>query len=606
MKIQKRIEINLDKPGFSYPVKVVQYDTGIQLIFMISDFEIPDGTTVTVFFLKPSGKFVYQEKNITISGNEITVNVENQAFTEKGLVEYQVALTNGNDLITSFSRIVQVEKSLTNSGAEESKTVIAAFDILTAEKIADIQAAALNEIAAAKQEIEDKKDAVLASIPDDYTDTVDRLYQVEKTKSDAVVQTVTGETVSVHDSAEDPIRGLRLFGKSVQDGTPTPDSPVDIVSLAADGGINVNVYGGNLIPFPYADGASKEMNGVTFTVRDDGSILVNGTATETAYLTFNRTTNKIRLPEGWLSTSAGIGYGSGIPHIQNDIYVDGVYVTSVQTATEGSAKRKFTGVVELGASRVKVDAGVTVNNVVVYPILCNSETVLDYELSKGVQTIALSTPSGLPGIPVSSDGNYTDASGQAWICDEIDLERGKYIQRIASITFDGTEGWYISAAQFDKGTRFDLNLSTAPIALRQEALSNRFTYHGPNAAVESCWTLPENYTFRIITEKATTVAELKAFLASNPTTIQYTRYVPIETDLTTEEIQDYKGMISHYPNTTVVNDVGAYMEVSYNADLKTYIGNLKPNGVFLTDTVTGKVYELKVTNGHVIAEGVNQ
>ena len=46
------------------------------------------------------------------------------------------------------------------------------------------------------------------------------------------------------------------------------------------------------------------------------------------------------------------------------------------------------------------------------------------------QTLTISMPNGLPGIPVSSGGNYTDANGQRWICDEIDFARGKYIKRI--------------------------------------------------------------------------------------------------------------------------------------------------------------------------------
>ena len=40
------------------------------------------------------------------------------------------------------------------------------------------------------------------------------------------------------------------------------------------------------------------------------------------------------------------------------------------------------------------------------------------------QLLTLPTPNGLPGIPVTSGGNYTDPQGQQWICDEVDLERG--------------------------------------------------------------------------------------------------------------------------------------------------------------------------------------
>lgn len=48
----------------------------------------------------------------------------------------------------------------------------------------------------------------------------------------------------------------------------------------------------------------------------------------------------------------------------------------------------------------------------------------------GQQTITLPTPNGLPGIPVTSGGNYTDPTGQQWVCDEVDLERGVKVQRV--------------------------------------------------------------------------------------------------------------------------------------------------------------------------------
>ena len=51
---------------------------------------------------------------------------------------------------------------------------------------------------------------------------------------------------------------------------------------ALDRRLDTVVSSKNIIPFPYADGMSKTVNGVTFTVSDDGSITVNGTATENA------------------------------------------------------------------------------------------------------------------------------------------------------------------------------------------------------------------------------------------------------------------------------------------------------------------------------------
>lgn len=55
------------------------------------------------------------------------------------------------------------------------------------------------------------------------------------------------------------------------------------------------------------------------------------------------------------------------------------------------------------------------------------------------QTITLQTPNGLPGIPVTSGGNYTDPGGQQWVCDEVDLERGVKVQRVDKAAFDNTK-----------------------------------------------------------------------------------------------------------------------------------------------------------------------
>lgn len=55
------------------------------------------------------------------------------------------------------------------------------------------------------------------------------------------------------------------------------------------------------------------------------------------------------------------------------------------------------------------------------------------------QTLTLPTPNGLPGIPVTSGGNYTDPSGQQWVCDEVDLERRVKVQRVDKAAFDSTK-----------------------------------------------------------------------------------------------------------------------------------------------------------------------
>jgi hypothetical protein len=67
------------------------------------------------------------------------------------------------------------------------------------------------------------------------------------------------------------------------------------------------------------------------------------------------------------------------------------------------------------------------------------------------------------------------------------------------------------------------------------------------------------------------VAEQAA--AGTPITTYHVLVEPIETPLTAEELEVFKALKTNYPNTTVVNTAGAWMELTYNADTKTYVDN---------------------------------
>ena len=63
----------------------------------------------------------------------------------------------------------------------------------------------------------------------------DGLFSVDNEKS--------GEVITITDAAKRGFRSLSIFGKTTQDGTPTPDSPVDLVSVGESGRITVNIIG---------------------------------------------------------------------------------------------------------------------------------------------------------------------------------------------------------------------------------------------------------------------------------------------------------------------------------------------------------------------------
>lgn len=74
--------------------------------------------------------------------------------------------------------------------------------------------------------------------------------------ADAIVNTVSGTLLNIKDSAERKNKGFGMSGKTTQDGTPTPDAPVEIVNagkLNEDTGkyeVDVKVTGKNIVNIP--------------------------------------------------------------------------------------------------------------------------------------------------------------------------------------------------------------------------------------------------------------------------------------------------------------------------------------------------------------------
>lgn len=68
--------------------------------------------------------------------------------------------------------------------------------------------------------------------------------QLAELKADSIVVEVSGQQITVSDSSNHAIQALTLYGKSSQDGTPTPDAPVQIQSVGAGGSVKVTATDG--------------------------------------------------------------------------------------------------------------------------------------------------------------------------------------------------------------------------------------------------------------------------------------------------------------------------------------------------------------------------
>lgn len=66
-----------------------------------------------------------------------------------------------------------------------------------------------------------------------------------KARQNILIGTETGNPIAVDDAFSAPLCGLTVYGKSTQDGTPSPDSPVPIVSAGDGDSVAVTLSDGN-------------------------------------------------------------------------------------------------------------------------------------------------------------------------------------------------------------------------------------------------------------------------------------------------------------------------------------------------------------------------
>jgi hypothetical protein len=190
-----------------------------------------------------------------------------------------------------------------------------------------------------------------------------------------------------------------------------------------------------------------------------------------------------------------------------------------------------------------------------------------YEPYRTTQSTSIITPNGLPGIPVPSNTagiTYTDADGQAWIADDIDLERGKYVQRVWQAEFDGSkdEAWAVSGTTFYSPS-LPTNMKfrdgvTNKYAVRNVQNIQCVNFGRGNTAL--CVANPSEYDGSL-DDKG--LSNFKAHLAANPLKVMTYLDTPIERNLTSAELAEYIQLYSYKPTTVVENDSDCWMDVTY-------------------------------------------
>ena len=100
---------------------------------------------------------------------------------------------------------------------------------------------------------------------------------------DPVITLTGADSYTVQDTADHPLLALSVYGKSVQYGTPTPDAPIDIVSVGDDGAVIITVGNGSNIAL-----SAEITSGLPFcsvgNVRDELVYNADGTGNRRRYL----------------------------------------------------------------------------------------------------------------------------------------------------------------------------------------------------------------------------------------------------------------------------------------------------------------------------------
>ena len=453
------------------------------------------------------------------------------------------------------------------SGVAEAKTT--AVQAVTTEgdtQTKRVQDAAAGIVADREQISQNKTD--IAGLVEGMTDL-----------APAIHSTASGSVITANDATEGrPFRGLRVFGKSTQDGTPSVENPVPIVNAGESGNITVEVGGKNLLT---------------------GRLYFTNYSNDIPYV---RNENEVTLPYAPSIESFGIGYVVPCkPGVQYTFSVTNPnknwYLGIAEYENFEQAKSILNKIgYQCGSEKSSIKYTAVRNGVLVCAIAgkwtdgkttiheCTESELLQleigseattYEPYRTPQILTLQTPNGLPGVPVTKDGNYTDQNGQQWVCDEIDLERGKYVQRVAIEKNNG--GWELKPSSDTPGRFFQHNKLTNifSIALKK-SLCNIASFTSWGAPVNDKYAFALNghgIYFSPPKGAEITAEELNAKLnsLSFPVVVVGELATPIERDLTPEELAAYKALHTNYPTTVITNDAGAHMEVRYVADTKAYI-----------------------------------
>lgn len=321
-----------------------------------------------------------------------------------------------------------------------------------------------------------------------------------------------------------------------------PDAPVPIVSAGESGSVAVKVTGKNLL-------YEQEFQ----------NYFINSGA------------NIVGLADGNVSVVLQVVTGAKYYVTRNKVGTRFRVAVADELPTKSQTVRSSSGI--NGDSKRQVEISATSKYMV---IQCEdeasfSELMVSLDSSTAYspyreQLLTLPTPTGLPGIPVTSGGNYTDSTGQQWVCDEVDLERGVKVQRVNPV--DLSTCTITGVTELTVTKRLSIRLPHKGRDHKVNALCNRLPYKASFGTDSLHFYVDGNNVLAFLPLGAKNPEEGEYF-------VSYALATPIETPLTPAEIAAYKALTAYDPDTVVQASDGAGVKLVYQRDVNIAIKRIE-------------------------------
>lgn len=326
--------------------------------------------------------------------------------------------------------------------------------------------------------------------------------------------------------------------------------------------VMVESQGAQLIDLP--KNFASSYGGISLKGLSDGSFLYIGTASE-------RDIN-IWMAGGWASTDSVVNLRSGeysAPKSEALFYNDSTFLNENDIITVPDGGMDITG--------IRAPSAVTGTNYnkIIYPMLNRGSTPLPWQPYVAPSSALITLTDSLRGIPVDSGGNHTDESGQQWIADYIYRRQtdGKWMlwRNCGEAEYDGSEdeAWTLSS---NLAGRYITSIENA--TTYANALSDNFIN-----IKTSDWKKLGGFVIEDLAghsyfnTQISTLEAWKAWLSANPQNVVYQLATPTIEELPEDVQAELNGLYTYNLHTDMWNNDGAYMNLKYVADTKTWINN---------------------------------